>query len=76
MARINKLDEEYIKLGRWKCPDSPTGVHHSYEVSREGQYGYFLCKYCLGVQRKPITFVAALKESGVKNIEPSIGYIG
>ena len=63
MAKLNDY-QEYIKSGRWKCPDSPTGAHHSQEIKREGQYGYFLCKYCLGVKRLPITLDAALKESG------------
>lgn len=76
MARIDKLDKEYFKSGRWKCPNSPTGAHHSHEVSREGQYGYFLCKYCLYVQRLPITLNAAMRMSNVspKNtgIDPRI----
>ena len=67
MARINKLDEEYIKSGRWKCPDSPTGAHHSHEVLREGQYAYFVCKYCLNVQKLPATLNAAMRRS---NMDP------
>ena len=63
MARVNDY-QEYIKSGRWKCPDSPTGAHHSHEIKREGQYGYFLCKYCLNVKKLPVTLDAALKDSG------------
>jgi len=59
---IRKTDDKYFKSGRWKCPDSPTGAHHSHEVTREGQYGYFLCKYCLYVQKLPITFDAAMRK--------------
>ena len=63
MARVNDY-QKYINSGNWKCPDSPTGAHHSYEIKREKQYGYFLCKYCLNVKRLPITLDAALEASG------------
>jgi len=63
MGGIKGKDEEYLRSGRWKCLDSPTGAHHSHEVDREGQYGYFLCKYCLNVQKLPITLNAAMRRS-------------
>ncbi len=64
MVRVG-LDKKYLKDGKWKCSNSPTGAHHSHEVKKDGQFSYFVCKYCLNVQRLPITFAAALKMSGV-----------
>lgn len=41
MGDIKNPYNDYIKSGRWKCTDSPTGAH--FWVERDGK---FLCKYC------------------------------
>ena len=60
VPNVKNLDKKYEKSGVWKCSDSPTGAHHSKEVSREGRYGLFVCKYCQHVQKLPLDYEKAL----------------
>lgn len=55
---IERLDREYYNSGKWKCPLSPTGGHHSICRHMDGIY---ICKYCFDVQKRPTTFLDAMK---------------
>lgn len=48
---MNSEDKEYVKSGRWKCAESPTGAHHWVEKEKGATTGLFICKYCLDVKR-------------------------
>ena len=58
---IRQVEDEYLKSGRWKCPNSPTGAHFNKEISKEGGYGLFLCIHCMRVVRLPVVYDAALR---------------
>lgn len=75
MARISyivSMDKEYVKSGRWKCPTSPTGAHHSSEVSREHGHGLFLCKYCLRIQRLPTGYDGVMRRVDKALMDPML----
>ena len=48
--------EKYIKSGKWKCSESPTGAHHWIElrIGKLANKGHFLCIYCHDVRKFPI----------------------
>ncbi|KKN75160.1 hypothetical protein LCGC14_0383190 [marine sediment metagenome] len=69
VGSIEKMDGKYIKSGRWKCSDSPTGAHHSHEVSKSHGYGLFVCKYCGYVQRLPTDYGTAMRMTIPNNRE-------
>lgn len=68
MARLVQSDKDYIEAGKWKCPTSPTGAHHSSEVSRHRGYGLFVCKYCQYVQNLPLDYQTAIR-LGTRNLK-------
>ena len=62
MAKL-RTDAEYIRAGGWKCPTSPSGAHHWRELrgGKKGDFGLFICLYCMDVKYYPITHTAAIK---------------
>ncbi len=75
VSNIKHMENKYLSLGKWKCPNSPSGAHHSHEVSREGGYGLFVCKYCGNVQKLPTDFPTAMKVMGKNPSDPVTGGI-
>ena len=58
MSELERMHQDYVRSGRWKCTDSPTGAHHWIE---RGGEGIFICKWCFDVRRFPRTFEDALR---------------
>ena len=58
--KMRRGDEEYIRAGRWKCPNNPeTGAHHFVGVD-----GKLRCKYCPATRGLFSPMPARMKKKG------------
>jgi len=63
----------YIADGLWKCDKSPTNAHWWIEVTRNGCYGLFSCKYCHETRLFPINMETARTVLGSVGTMPKLG---